>query len=169
MKLPFFRQGCQMESQVQNLFSTFVSIETKLSDIYMALAAVTDEGQFAKIFDKAYYEAVEHKHHFIDLRRMVRSETDLFSEELLIDAQLIERQLLTLTKNARNLEQSLAFHNLADLVIEVETRLCKLYSLICNEAWEKEQLYISSILAKKEVRLSEMLSIKSAKSSDKHP
>ncbi len=155
-----------MESQVQSLFNSFVSIETKLSDIYMALATLTDEGQFAKVFDKAYYEAVEHKHHFIDLRKNVRPETELFSTELLVDAQLIERQLWTLTKNARNLEKSISFHNLADLVIEVETRLCKLYGRICNEAWEKEQQRISSILAKKETRLLEMLPLKSVRASD---
>lgn len=134
----------------------------------MALATLTEDGQFSKVFDRAYYEAIEYKHRFIDLRKNLLPETELFSEKILGDAQQVEKQLSSLTKSARALEKNSSFYNLANHVIEFETRLCKLYCEICNEAWEKEQQFISSILAKKEERLADMLPFKKLLSPDKN-
>ena len=43
-----------MQTKQKDLFSSFVDIETKLSDIYMRLATLTEESDFVRVFDKAY-------------------------------------------------------------------------------------------------------------------
>lgn len=158
-----------MQTKIKDLFSSFVDIETKLSEIYMRLATLIDESEFVRVFDKAYYEAVDYKHSFINLRKALGDHPDLFSEDLCSDASLIERQLASLLKTAKNVEKSDAYHGLANLVIEVEVRVNSLYGRICNEAWENEQQSISSIVARKEARLQDMLQFKQGRAPDKHP
>ncbi len=159
-----------MQTKQKDLFSSFVDIETKLSDIYMRLATLTEESDFVRVFDKAYYEAVDYKHTFINLKKeMTTDHPDLFSDELCTDAGIIERQLGGLLKASKNLEQSEAYYGLANSVMEVEFRVTALYGRICNEAWENEQQTFSSILARKEARQRDMLQFKPVRSPDKHP
>ena len=159
-----------MQTKQKDLFSSFVDIETKLSDIYMRLATLTEESEFVRVFDKAYYEAVDYKHTFINLKKGLTTEhPDLFSDELCTDAGLIERQLTGLLKTAKNLEQIEAYFGLANSVMEVEYRVSALYGRICNEAWENEQQTFSSILARKEARQKDMEQFKPVRTPDKHP
>ncbi len=159
-----------MQTKQKDLFSSFVDIETKLSDIYMRLATLKEESDFVRVFDKAYYEAVDYKHIFINLKKeMTTDHPDLFSDELCTDASIIERQLGGLLKNSKNLEQSEAYYGLANSVMEVEFRVTALYGRICTEAWENEQQTFSSILARKEARQREMQQFKPLRSPDKHP
>ncbi len=151
-----------MEGLALNLFSSLISIETKLSDVYMALASTSQEQDAVKAFDRSYYDSVEAKHSFIKLRKTVQIDNGIFSDGLLVDAEIIDRQLWNLTKNARNLEKRESYLGLIDLVYELENRLVKLYERICNQ-WENGEQSVSTVLAKRETRLVEMTKFKQVK------
>ena len=145
-----------MKTEAKDLFNSFVEIESHLSEIYMRLAALTEESDFVRTFDRAYYESVEHKHAFIALRKMVCTTRDFFSEEFFTEAAALERLMGNLFRVAKHLEKSGSYHDLASQVIDAESQVKILYEKVALEAWELEKEKMSAILLKKEKCLSEM-------------